>query len=44
LGTGRDTPDPADAKLEHFPSSVVEKLAANPDSSFPADWEAQVNA
>jgi long-chain acyl-CoA synthetase len=44
LGTGRDTPDPADAKLEHFPSSVVEKLAADPDSSFPADWEAQVNA
>jgi long-chain acyl-CoA synthetase len=44
LGTGRDTPDPADAKLEHFPSSVVEKLAADPDSSFPADWEAQVNS
>jgi long-chain acyl-CoA synthetase len=44
LGTGRDTPDPADAGLEHFPSSVVERLAANPDDTFPVDWEAQVNA
>jgi long-chain acyl-CoA synthetase len=43
LGTGRDTPDPADAGLEHFPSSVVERLAAEPDDTFPADWEAQVN-
>ena len=44
LGTGRDTPDPADAGLEHFPSSVVERLAADPDETFPVDWEAQVNA
>ncbi|MGA3030045.1 MAG: AMP-binding protein [Candidatus Limnocylindrales bacterium] len=44
LGTGRDTPDPADARLEHFPSSVVERLAAEPDATFPGDWEAQVNA
>ncbi|HEX7491721.1 MAG TPA: AMP-binding protein [Candidatus Limnocylindrales bacterium] len=44
LGTGRDTPDPADAKLEHFPSSVVEQLAADPDATFPADWEAQVDS
>jgi len=44
LGTGRDTPDPADACLEHFPSSVVDDLAAEPDATFPADWEAQVDA
>ena len=44
LGTGRDTPDPADAGLEHFPSSVVEQLAAEPDDTFPPDWEARVNA
>ncbi|MGD0861426.1 MAG: AMP-binding protein [Candidatus Limnocylindrales bacterium] len=44
LGTGRDTPDPADARLEHFPSSVAERLAAEPDATFPADWEAQVDS
>jgi len=44
LGTGRDTPDPADARLEHFPASVGERLTAEPDTTFPADWEAQVNA
>ena len=43
LGTGRDTPDPADACLEHFPSSIVDDLAAEPDKTFPTDWEAQVN-
>jgi long-chain acyl-CoA synthetase len=44
VGTGRDTPDPADARLERFPCSVVEELAAAPDAAFPVDWEAQVNA
>jgi long-chain acyl-CoA synthetase len=43
VGTGRDTPDPADARLERFPCSVVDGLAAAPDATFPADWEAQVN-
>jgi long-chain acyl-CoA synthetase len=43
LGDGRDAPDPADARLEHFPTSFVERLAAEPDASFPSDWEAQVN-
>jgi long-chain acyl-CoA synthetase len=42
LGTGRDAPDPADARLDTFPASLVEALAADPDSSFPADWETQV--
>jgi long-chain acyl-CoA synthetase len=44
LGTGRDAPDPADACLENFPASVAEELAAEPDRTFPADWEAQVNS
>jgi long-chain acyl-CoA synthetase len=42
LGEGRDAPDPADARLEHFPTSFAERLAAEPDASLPADWEAQV--
>src|SRR5664279_4048589 len=37
LGTGRDTPDPADACLEHFPASVAEHLSAEPDATFPPD-------
>jgi long-chain acyl-CoA synthetase len=44
LGAGRDAPDPGDAGLEHFPTSYVDALAAEPDSSFPPDWEAQVNS
>jgi long-chain acyl-CoA synthetase len=44
LGTGRDAPDPADARLEHFPCATAEALAAEPDSTFPADWEKQVAA
>jgi len=44
VGTGRDTPDPADARLEHFPCSVMEQLADEPDGTFPDDWDAQVNA
>jgi long-chain acyl-CoA synthetase len=43
LGEGRDAPDPADARLEHFPTSFAEGLAAAPDSTFPDDWEAQVD-
>jgi len=42
LGTGRDAPDPRDAHLEEFPTSTVEALTAEPDPTFPADWEAQV--
>jgi len=44
LGQGRDAPDPAEAGLEHFPTSQVEALAGEPDASFPADWETQVDA
>lgn len=42
LGTGRTAPDPAEAGLEHFPTTLVEDLTADPDASFPADWEQQV--
>jgi long-chain acyl-CoA synthetase len=42
LGTGRDAPDPRDARLERLPTTTVDRLAAEPDATFPADWEAQV--
>jgi len=42
LGTGRDAPDPREAGLEHFPTTTVDALAADPDETFPPDWEAQV--
>ena len=41
LGTGRDAPDPREAGLEHFPTTLVDVLAGEPDASFPADWETQ---
>jgi long-chain acyl-CoA synthetase len=42
LGTGRDAPDPAEGGLADFPTTTVEALTADPDASFPADWEAQL--
>jgi long-chain acyl-CoA synthetase len=49
IGTGRDAPDPRDARLEAFPTSTVEALAAEPGAgdpsiAFPDDWEAQVTS
>jgi long-chain acyl-CoA synthetase len=44
LGTGRDAPDPAEVGLERFPTTLVEDLSADPDDTFPTDWEAQVAA
>jgi len=44
IGTGRDAPNPSEAGLERFPTSTVEDLAAEPDASFPPDWESQVAA
>jgi long-chain acyl-CoA synthetase len=43
LGTGRDAPDPREARLEAFPTTTVEALSAEPDDSFPADWGTQVD-
>jgi long-chain acyl-CoA synthetase len=42
LGSGRDAPDPREASLEQFPTTLIEDLAAEPDDSFPPDWEAQL--
>ena len=42
LGTGRDAPDPREARLEAMPTTTVDRLAAPPDDTFPADWEAQL--
>src|SRR4051812_23741056 len=44
IGTGRDGPDPREARLEHLPTSTVETLAGPPDPSWPADWERTVEA
>src|SRR3954465_4050340 len=42
LGTGRDAPDPREAGLERFPTTLVDTIAAAPGPDFPADWETQV--
>ncbi len=44
LGSGRDAADPREVGLEAFPTTIVEDLCANPDTSFPADWEAKLDA
>ncbi len=44
LGTGRDAPDPGEVGLERFPTTLVEDLVADPDATFPPDWEAQLAA
>ena len=44
VGSGRDAPDPADADLDHLPTTTTEDLCAEPGAGFPADWEAQVGA
>jgi long-chain acyl-CoA synthetase len=44
LGTGRDAPDPREAGLDRFPTTAVEALTADPDTSFPSDWETQMAA
>ena len=42
LGTGRDAPDPAEMGLEGLPTTTVDALTADPDETFPPDWERQV--
>lgn len=44
LGSGRDAPDPHEAGLAEFPTTSVDAVTAEPDDTFPADWEAQVAA
>jgi long-chain acyl-CoA synthetase len=42
LGSGRDAPDPREVGLERFPTTIVDELSAEPDATFPPDWEAQL--
>ncbi|HEY3523941.1 MAG TPA: AMP-binding protein [Candidatus Limnocylindrales bacterium] len=42
IGTGRDAPDPADGGVTGVMSVTLDSLTADPDASFPADWEEQV--
>jgi long-chain acyl-CoA synthetase len=44
VGTGRDAPDPREAGLQTFPTSRLDELTADPDDTFPADWEQQLAA
>jgi long-chain acyl-CoA synthetase len=42
LGTGRDAPDPREAALDRFPTSLTDAIAADADATFPEDWATQV--
>ena len=44
LGQGHDAPDPAQAGLDAFPTTHVQGLVAEPDPTWPPDWEAQLEA
>ena len=44
LGTGRDAPDPREAGLDRFPTTVLDAITADPDDTFPTDWQAQLDA
>src|SRR3954470_8447952 len=43
IGTGRDAPDPNSAGLDELPTTSLEALTAEPDASFPIDWEQQLS-
>ena len=44
VGTGRDAPEPSEAKLDAYPASRLDELTADADETFPADWEQQLGA
>lgn len=47
LGTGHDAPDPVAGGLAHLEIVTLDALTADPDpadATFPADWEAQIDA
>jgi long-chain acyl-CoA synthetase len=44
IGTGREAPDPRDARLDALPTTTLDALAAEPDASFPRDWAVQLEA
>jgi long-chain acyl-CoA synthetase len=44
VGSGRDAPEPRAAGLGEFPAINLEELVAEPDDTFPADWEARLDS
>jgi long-chain acyl-CoA synthetase len=44
VGSGHDAPDQAGAGLDRFETIHLEDLVADPDQTFPADWETQLGA
>jgi long-chain acyl-CoA synthetase len=44
IGSGRDAPDPREARLEHFPTSSVDDLAAEPDPEWPSGWAEEMGS
>ena len=44
LGTGREAADPREAGLGETPTIPLDDLTAEPDDTFPPDWESQVVA
>lgn len=44
VGTGKDAPDPGEAGMAEFPTTTIEDLCADPDGTFPPDWEDQVRS
>jgi long-chain acyl-CoA synthetase len=43
IGTGRDAPNPHDAGLDNIPTTSLDQLTAEPDDTFPPDWETQLD-
>jgi len=44
VDSGYDAPDPASVGLDHFTVWHLEDLVAEPDATFPDDWETQVTS
>jgi long-chain acyl-CoA synthetase len=42
IDTGYDAPDPVEAGLDHFEVRRLEDLVADPDDTFPDDWQARL--
>jgi long-chain acyl-CoA synthetase len=42
IDDGYDAPDPAEAGLDHLSVMTLADLTEEPDDSFPADWQSQV--
>jgi acyl-CoA synthetase (AMP-forming)/AMP-acid ligase II len=47
IGSARDAPDPADADLDHLPTSTTDDLCAEPGAGFPPEfcrWKRSTNS